>query len=79
MIFVHEFNIYTQSNNQLLKINIHVRSLNKKQKAISDIALDWGKKFVQNSKCINPILSESIRRLLTGGSGAGKFNWIKSI
>lgn len=45
----HEFNTCTQINHQLFsneEINIHIRSLNKKEKMIFDIVIDWGRKFV---------------------------------
>ena len=73
---------FTCKVNNLLsdsEINSHVRSLNKKQRDIFDIVLDWAKRFVQNSKYKSAVQLEPIRLFLTGGGGVGKSHLVKCI
>ena len=73
---------FTCKVNNLLsdsEINSHVRSLNKKQRDIFDVVLDWAKRFVQISKSKSTVQLEPIRLFLTGGGGVGKSHLVKCI
>ena len=73
---------FTQSRHDLQsdeQINAHIRSLNSKQREIFDVVLNWGKRYVQNSKTKHTELLEPIRIFLTGGAGVGKSHLIKCI
>lgn len=76
------FPSYSTSIHQLCKDeenNALIRSLNKNQRSVFDVVLNWGKRFIQNIKCKVPIPLQPIRIFLTGGGGVGKSHLIKCI